>query len=77
MMNLKPVWKPEEQMIKQTRLYKWMHSLGFSTYDAFYKASIERTDWFWREAEKAVGIKWKVPYEAAFGRSGIKAVNST
>lgn len=68
MMNLKPVWKPEEQMIKQTRLYKWMHSLDFSTYDAFYKASIERTDWFWREAEKAVGIKWKVPYEAALGQ---------
>ncbi|MES1035733.1 AMP-binding protein [Bacillus pumilus] len=68
MMNLKSVWKPEEQMTKQTRLYKWMHSLGFSTYDIFYKASIERTDWFWREAEKAVGIKWKVPYEAALGQ---------
>ncbi|WP_144493323.1 AMP-binding protein [Bacillus pumilus] len=69
MMNLKPVWKPEKQMTKQTRLYKWMHSLGFSTYDAFYKASIERTDWFWREAEKAVGIKWKIPYEAALGQN--------
>ncbi|RST65662.1 AMP-dependent synthetase [Bacillus pumilus] len=68
MMNLKPAWIPEEQMIKQTRLYKWMYSLGFSTYDAFYKASIERTDWFWREAEKAVGIKWKMPYEAALGQ---------
>ncbi|MEH7643512.1 AMP-binding protein [Bacillus pumilus] len=71
MMNLKPVWKPEEQMIKQTRLYQWMHSLGFSTYDAFYKASIERTDWFWREAEKAVGIKWKMPYEAALGQDSL------
>ncbi|MCM3147521.1 AMP-binding protein [Bacillus pumilus] len=71
MMNLKPVWKPEEQMIKQTRLYQWMHSLGFSTYDAFYKASIERTDWFWREAEKAVGIKWKMPYESALGQDSL------
>ncbi|MER3125238.1 AMP-binding protein [Bacillus pumilus] len=69
MMNLTPAWKPEDQMIKQTRLYKWMHSLGFSTYEAFYEASIERTDWFWREAEKAVGIKWKVPYEAALGQN--------
>ena len=68
MMNLKPAWIPEEQMMKQTRLYKWMHSLGFSTYDAFYQASIERTDWFWREAEKAVGIVWKEPYEAALGQ---------
>ncbi|MEK5007562.1 AMP-binding protein [Bacillus sp. FSL K6-3312] len=71
MMNLKPAWIPEEQMIKQTRLYKWMHSLGFSTYDAFYKASIERTNWFWREAEKAVGIKWKMPYEAALGQDSL------
>ncbi|MDG4730083.1 AMP-binding protein [Bacillus pumilus] len=68
MMNLKPAWVPEEQKVKHTRLYKWMHSLGFSTYDAFYEASIERTDWFWREVEKAVGIKWKVPYEAALGQ---------
>ncbi|WP_342493891.1 AMP-binding protein [Bacillus sp. FSL R5-0712] len=68
MMNLKPAWIPEEQMMKQTRLYKWMHSLGFSTYDAFYQASIERTDWFWREAEKAVGIVWKKRYEAALGQ---------
>ncbi|WP_333980000.1 AMP-binding protein [Bacillus pumilus] len=71
MMNLKPAWIPEEQLIKQTRLYKWMYSLGFSTYDAFYKASVERTDWFWREAEKAVGIKWKMPYEAALGQDSL------
>ncbi len=70
-MNLKPAWIPEEQLIKQTRLYKWMYSLGFSTYDAFYKASVERTDWFWREAEKAVGIKWKMPYEAALGQDSL------
>ncbi|WP_034322712.1 AMP-binding protein [Bacillus zhangzhouensis] len=68
MMNLKPAWIPGEQMIKTTRLYKWMHSLGFSTYDAFYQASIERTEWFWKEAEKAIGIQWKVPYEAALGQ---------
>lgn len=68
MMNLKPAWIPKEQMIKKTRLDQWMKSLGFSTYHAFYQASIERTDWFWREAEKAVGIQWKEPYEAALGK---------
>ncbi|MEI4790642.1 AMP-binding protein [Bacillus sp. FJAT-53060] len=67
-MNLKPAWVPEEQMIKKTRLDQWMKSLGFSTYHSFYQASIERTDWFWREAEKAVGIQWKEPYEAALGQ---------
>lgn len=68
MLNLKPVWIPDEKMMKETRLYQWMHSLGFSSYGAFYQASTERTDWFWKEAEKAVGIKWAEPYKAALGQ---------
>ncbi|MFJ5963199.1 AMP-binding protein [Bacillus sp. NPDC093026] len=67
MMNLRPSWVPEEKMMKETRLYQWMHSLGFSSYDEFYQASIKQTDWFWKEAEKAVGIQWATPYEAALG----------
>lgn len=68
MINLKPEWIPEEKQVQKTRLHQWMKSLGFSTYHSFYQASIDRTDWFWREAEKAVGIQWKKPYEAALGQ---------
>ncbi|MGE6632270.1 AMP-binding protein [Bacillus sp. NPDC077027] len=50
-------------MIKQTRLYKWMRSLGFSSYDDFYDASIQKIDWFWKVAEQAVGIQWETPYD--------------
>ncbi|MCA0924106.1 AMP-binding protein [Bacillus stratosphericus] len=71
MINLKPEWIPEEKQSQKTRLHQWMKSLGFSTYDSFYQASIARTDWFWREAEKAVGIQWKKPYEAALGHHSL------
>lgn len=71
MINQKPEWIPEEKQSQKTRLHQWMKSLGFSTYDSFYQASIARTDWFWREAEKAVGIQWKKPYEAALGHHSL------
>ncbi|MFS0654941.1 AMP-binding protein [Bacillus sp. 179-C3.3 HS] len=69
MKNSTPAWIPDEELIKETRLYQWMHSLGFASYDAFYQASINHTEWFWKEAEKAVGIKWKVPYESVLDPS--------
>lgn len=71
MINQKPEWIPEEKQSQKTRLHQWMKSLGFSTYDSFYQASIDRTDWFWREAEKTVGIQWKKPYEAALGHHSL------
>ncbi|MDM5298322.1 AMP-binding protein [Bacillus pumilus] len=71
MMNPKPAWRPDEKTIKETRLYQWMHSLGFSSYEAFYEASIKHTDWFWKEAEKAVGIEWKMPYQSALGQLSV------
>lgn len=59
----KAVWYPTEEIIQSSRLYQWMKSLGFDDYDAFFKASVEDIAWFWREAEKALGIVWAKPYE--------------
>ncbi|QZA32128.1 AMP-binding protein [Hydrogenibacillus sp. N12] len=58
-----PVWHPSEAFIRETRLYRWMKSLGFEDYDTFYAASVRDVAWFWGEAEKALGIAWMKPYE--------------
>ncbi|MDJ1477925.1 AMP-binding protein [Bacillus sp. LS15-K4] len=56
------VWFPTEEYKEKTRLYGWMKSLGYEDYETFYNKSIEETDWFWGEAEKAVGYQWMKPY---------------
>ncbi|WP_409305681.1 AMP-binding protein [Peribacillus sp. SCS-155] len=63
MSELKPVWFPEEQFIKNTRMYKWISRLGFSGYDDFYNKSIEDISWFWDEAVKEMDILWNHPYQ--------------
>jgi acetyl-CoA synthetase len=68
-----PVWKPSQALIESTRLYQWMTSLGFQHFDHFMKASTHDIGWFWKEAEKALGIEWFKPYDHVLDLSkGIK-----
>ncbi|WP_066174833.1 AMP-binding protein [Bacillus marinisedimentorum] len=43
-------------------MYQWVKALGFSDYDEFLKKSMEDVEWFWTEAEKALGIQWFQSY---------------
>ena len=61
-MSGEPKWIPTSSYIKETRLYQWMKKLGFDDYDAFLNASTDDIAWFWKEAEKALGIEWFHPY---------------
>jgi acetyl-CoA synthetase len=59
----KAVWFPKEELIKETRMYKWMKKLGFAEYDAFYDKSIDDISWFWNEAVKELDISWRRNFE--------------
>lgn len=61
-MTSKACWHPDSTYIEKTRLYKWMKSLGYEDYDRFFEKSIDDIDWFWREAERELGIHWTAPY---------------
>ncbi|MGM9922791.1 MAG: AMP-binding protein [Bacillus sp. (in: firmicutes)] len=62
-MKNQAVWFPNEDTMKQTRLYKWIQLLGYDDYDSFYMKSIEDVSWFWNEAVKELGINWYRPYD--------------
>ncbi len=61
-MSIDPVWFPDEDTVKSSRMYQWVKALGFSDYDEFLKKSMEDVEWFWTEAEKALGIQWFQSY---------------
>lgn len=75
-MNSRAVWFPDQTLIESTRLHQWMKQLGFSEYDQFLQASVNDISWFWKEAEKELGIEWLTPYLQALDLSkGIKWPN--
>lgn len=56
-------WTPTEEQRKQTRLYKWMNTLGFQDYDSFHAKTVTDISWFWDEAIKELGIEWYRSYD--------------
>lgn len=62
-------WFPTDIQIKATKLHKWMRKLGYTDYDAFYKASILDISWFWSQAEKELDIEWFQRYRQALDLS--------
>lgn len=58
----RPVWTPNQEYVEQTRIYRWMQKLGYSTYEEFYQASIHDIAWFWEEVFKELNIQWEEPY---------------
>ena len=67
-MSNETIWRPEEDEMKNTRLYKWMESLGYSDYSLFHQKSIEDIRWFWDQAVKVLGISWYKEYDAILER---------
>ncbi len=59
---LKPLWKPSEQRIKDSNMYRFMqvvnrnHGTHFSDYDALYRWSVENIESFWAELWDFAGI---------------------
>ncbi|WP_277673530.1 AMP-binding protein [Piscibacillus halophilus] len=58
----KAVWNPTTDYIKNTRLYELMQESGFTSYEDFYKHSIEDIGSFWDLAVNALDIEWYQPY---------------
>ncbi|WP_237458251.1 AMP-binding protein [Pontibacillus yanchengensis] len=75
-MSQHAVWFPSETYKKQTRLYQWMNSLGYTDYDAFHEKSIDEIEWFWDQAVSELGIEWFHDYNQTLDLSkGIKYPN--
>jgi len=57
------IWKPTQEWIERTNVYRFMRRLGFDTLDAFLEFSRSRSEEFWDEMVREVGIEWFAPYD--------------
>ncbi|MEN2982423.1 MAG: AMP-binding protein [Thermus sp.] len=59
---MEPVWYPDPQAAQDTRLFRFMASLGFQDYEAFYRYSVEEAEDFYRRFFAQLDLPWRRPY---------------
>jgi len=60
LLDEKRVFKPKEDFVKNTNVYRWMEEHKIKTIDELYKKA-EDWKWFWEEISKDL-IQWYKPY---------------
>ncbi|HXN49016.1 MAG TPA: AMP-binding protein, partial [Bryobacteraceae bacterium] len=68
-MASKWIWQPTQEWIEQTNVYRFMRRLGFDNLDRFLEFSRERSEEFWDEMVREVGIEWFEPYDKVLDAS--------
>jgi acetoacetyl-CoA synthetase len=65
----KPLWKPSEQRIKDSNMFRFMqvvnqtHGTNFTDYDGLYQWSVENIEAFWAEMWRFADIKFSKDYQ--------------
>jgi acetyl-CoA synthetase len=60
LMDEKRVFKPKEELVKNTNVKQWMSKHDIKTLDELYKKA-ENWEWFWEEISKEL-VEWYEPY---------------
>ena len=56
------VWRPPEDMVAQSNLWRFIDSTRLGSYEALLARSIEETEWFWSASMADLGVEWYAPY---------------
>jgi len=57
------VWQPSEEVIRRSRLRRFMEAHGLPTFEALMERSTEDIAWFWEAVFQDLGIEFYEPYE--------------
>ena len=63
------VWRPSQQFIENTNVYRFMKRLGFDNREDFLRFSSSNSEAFWDQLVKEVGIEWFAPYQKVLDTS--------
>ncbi len=67
------MWKPKQDFINKTNIYKSIKINGFDSYDDFYNWSITEKSKFWNFTVNQLGIVTKLPYTKILDIESIEA----
>src|SRR5437879_3575782 len=57
-----PVWSPTAEQARASRLWRFMHELGCTSYPELCQKAAQNPAWFWDALVKELGIVWSTPY---------------
>src|SRR4030081_3578028 len=64
-----PVWSPTDEQARESRLWRFMHELGCSSYPELCQKAAANPPWFWDALVKELGIVWSAPYREVMDTS--------
>ena len=65
-------WKPSEEIIKKTNIYKMMQQHRFTDYHQFWQWSVSHKKEFWAETISNLGINLSKPFSTLFDNTAIE-----
>ena len=65
-------WKPSEEIIKKSNIYKMMQQHHFTDYEKFWQWSVSHKTAFWSETISNLGIKLSKPFSTLFDSTAIE-----
>jgi acetyl-CoA synthetase len=60
--NQPVVWRPDKEVLKRSRLKRFMERHGLATLEELMRRSITDLDWFWEATFEDLGIEFYEPY---------------
>jgi acetyl-CoA synthetase len=63
------VWKPTQEQIERTNVWRFMQRLGFEDRAAFLRFSVDELERFWDETMREIGVQWFEPYQQVLDSS--------
>src|SRR5438132_5938506 len=64
-----PVWSPTKEQARQSRIFRFMHELGCTSYPELCQKAAQNPPWFWDALVKDLGIVWSTPYDEVMDTS--------
>jgi acetoacetyl-CoA synthetase len=58
LLAVKPIWKPSPEQIERAALTRYQRSLGFDSYDALWRWSVEDLEAFWQSIVEYFGVRF-------------------
>ena len=68
-MSAEPAWSPTDEQARGSRLWRFMHSHGCTSYPDLCQKAAREPSWFWDALVKELGIVWSTPYREVMDTS--------
>src|SRR5882757_7702980 len=63
------VWRPDESLLRESNVARFMSTEGIDDFPALVRRSIDEPEWFWDAVVRFLGIPFDTPYERVLDTS--------